>query len=462
MSGAENTTAHATEHTAEHAEHAEGATDVARTIVIGAGLAGLAAARALASRGHRVTVLEARDRTGGRVHSIRAPGLDSPIELGAEWIAGEGRVHELLREAGTTLHHADGEFVVQLPEEEPEHVDEQEELAGAVLERLREAMADFDGDLPLAEALERWCSDPGLAHDRMMLLSYAQGFHAADPARCSTRWFLLVEENQSAGESEYRSAEGSSRVVSLLQEGLGERCTVHLETVVTRVEWRPGAVAVHATQGGRDVTFEGSRLVVTLPIGVLSLAPGSEGSVTFDPPLGGKQEALSHIAMGPALRVTLVFREAFWRDLPEFEDFLFVQSFDQPLPTWWRLDPDTLPALVGWAAGPQLTFAGTLEGDALRDAAVRSMAHAFGVPVGTVRQGLVSWHAHDWTRDPYSRGAYTYMLTGGADAHRALGEPVEGTLYFAGEATAGDGFNATMEGAVRSGERVASEILGAR
>lgn len=435
--------------------------DGARTIVIGAGLAGLAAARALAGAGHTVTVLEARDRTGGRVHSIRTPGLDAPIELGAEWIAGEGRVHDLLREAGTTLLQADGEFVVQLPEEEREHVDDQEELAGAVIERLREAMENFEGDLPLIEALDRWCSDSRLSHDRAMLLSYAQGFHAADPTRCSTRWFLLVEENQSAGESEYRSADGSSRVVSLLQEGLGDRCTLQLDTVVHRVEWRRGAVTVHATQGEREVTFEGSRAVVTLPVGVLSLAPESAGSVTFDPPLDGKGGALSHIAMGPALRVTLVFREAFWRELPEFEDFLFVQSFDQPLPTWWRLDPDTLPALVGWAAGPQLAFAGTLEGDALRDAAVRSMAHAFGVPVGTVRQGLVSWHAHDWSRDPYSRGAYSYVLTGGVDAYRTLGEPLEGTLYFAGEATAGDGFNATMEGAVRSGERVAAEILGA-
>ena len=430
----------------------------ADVLIIGAGLAGMTAARDLARRGLRVTLLEARSRSGGRVWTHRADGFPHPIELGAEWISQEGLVPDLLREAGVTLLEADGEFVVNMPDG-VEHADDQEDIAGAAMERLREGMQSYDGDLTLAEALDRWCDDPAVADDRMMLVSYAQGFHAADPERCSTRWFLEVEVNQSAGASELRCSEGSDRIVSLLQASMPATCTTHHDTVVRTIRWRKGNVEVDAEQDGRTVTFTAPRAVVTLPLGVLQASDADAGRVRFEPPLEGKADALSLIAMGSALRVTLVFRERFWRDLPELEDFLFVQAFEQPLPTWWRLDPPEIPALVGWAAGPQLAYAGSLSGDALRDVAVRSLANAFGVESGIVRGALLSWHTHDWSRDPFSRGTYSYVLAGGTEAYKSLAAPVDDTLFFAGEATVGDGYNATMEGAMRSGVRAAAEVL---
>lgn len=430
----------------------------ADVLIIGAGLAGMTAARDLARDGVRVTLLEARDRSGGRVWTHRANGFPHPIELGAEWISAEGLVPDLLRGAGVTLLEADGEFVVNMPDG-VEHADDQEEIAGAAMERLREGMATYEGDLTLREALDRWCDDPALASDRAMLTGYAQGFHAADPDRCSTRWFLEVEVNQSAGASELRSSEGSDRVVSLLQASMPSSCTTHHDTVVRTIRWRRGSVEVEAEQDGRTVTFTAPRAIVTLPLGVLQASDVASGAVCFDPPIDSKGEALSLLAMGSALRITLVFRERFWQDLPELEEFLFVQAFDQPLPTWWRLDPPEAPALVGWAAGPQLAYAGSLSGDALRDVAIRSLANAFGVESGIVRGALLSWHTHDWTRDPFSRGTYSYVLAGGTEAHAALAAPLDDTLFFAGEATVGDGYNATMEGAMRSGVRVAAEVL---
>lgn len=426
-------------------------------IVIGAGVAGLTAARDLSNAGLRVTILEARDRVGGRVWTHRERGFDHPIELGAEWVSTEGLVADALRGANTELLEADGEFVVQMPEG-TEHADDEEEITGEAMKRLRDGMKDYEGDLALTDALNRWCSDPAIADDRAMLTSYAQGFHAADPDRCSTRWFLEVEENQSAGMSELRSRDGSDRIVTLLKDSLGASCTTELDTVVRTVRWTRGHVEVTATKGGRDVTFTAPRAIVTLPLGVLLAPEDDSGAVTFDPPLESKREPLSLLAMGSARRVTLVFREPFWHSLPELEGFLFVQSFDQPLPTWWRVDPPDVPAMIGWAAGPQLAYAGSLSDDALRDVAIRSLANAFGIESGVVREHFVSFHTHDWARDPFARGAYTYVLSGGIDAHRALAEPLDGTLYFAGEATAGGGFNATMEGAMRSGVRVAAEV----
>ncbi len=426
-------------------------------LIIGAGVAGLTAARDLTRAGHRVIVLEARARVGGRVWTHRADGFAGPIELGAEWIANEGLVRDLLTEAGVPLTEADGEFVVHMPDDSDES-ESPDEIADEVVQRLRDRMANYEGDLTLTDALNRWCDEPALATQRAMLVSYAQGFHAADPDRCSTRWFLEVEVNQSAGASELRSDEGAERLITLLQEAAGERCTIHCDTVVKRVRWQQGRVELDADTNEQPTTYRATRAIVTLPLGVLHAAPDATGAVAFDPPLDDKCEALELLAMGSALRLTLVFREQFWRSLPELEDFLFVQAFDQPLPTWWRLDPPDLPALVGWAAGPQLAYAGSLRGDALRDAAIRSLANALGVEAGIVRAHLVSWHTHDWAADPFSRGTYSYVLAGGHDAHRTLGAPVADTLFFAGEATAGEGYNATMEGAMRSGVRVAGEV----
>jgi len=434
---------------------APGASDV---IIIGAGLAGLSAARDLAATGSRVTVLEARGRSGGRVWTHRVDGFDHPVELGAEWISKEGLVPDLLRDAKVQLVEADGEFVVHMPEG-VEHADDQQEIAGAVMQRLRQGMQSYKGDLTLTEALERWCNDPALSSERTMLVSYAQGFHAADPDRCSTRWFLEVEVNQSAGASELRSREGSGRIVSLLEASMAATCTIHHDTIVRTVRWSRGRVEVDAQHDGRSVTFTAPRAISTLPLGVLQASDVASGTVNFEPPLDGKNDALALLAMGSALRITLIFRERFWEDLPDLDDFLFVQALEQPLPTWWRLDPPETPAMVGWAAGPQLAYAGSLSGDALRDVAIRSLANAFGVESGIVRDNLVSWHTHDWTRDPFARGTYSYVLAGGMDAHESLGAPIDDTLFFAGEATVGEGYNATMEGAMRSGVRAAAEIL---
>jgi monoamine oxidase len=95
----------------------------------------------------------------------------------------------------------------------------------------------------------------------------------------------------------------------------------------------------------------------------------------------------------------------------------------------------------------------------LLDLAVRSLANALGLSRRDVSARLEYHHFHDWGSDPFARGGYTYVRVGGIDAHRTLAEPVAGTLYFAGEATCGEGLNATMEGAVRSGRRAAAELL---
>jgi monoamine oxidase len=174
-----------------------------------------------------------------------------------------------------------------------------------------------------------------------------------------------------------------------------------------------------------------------------------------------KQEAMDHLDMGHVYKVELQFREEFWRDVPPLADFLFLQDSSQAFATWWSMSPAQAPLLCGWTAGPR---ADRLVGTSLvglLDLAVDSLAGAMGIPRAGVEAQLVSGHLHDWQADPYARGSYTNVLVGGHNAWKELAQPLEHTLFFAGEATCGHGYNATMEGAIASGRRAADQILNA-
>jgi monoamine oxidase len=415
------------------------------SLIIGAGLAGLAAAERLISAGRSVTVLEARDRIGGRVLTAGKDGR-VPLDLGPEWIGEDGCVHDLLAAAGVSLVRADGNRIQRVRggwqslEDRPDSVGK----------FLKGAPQRFKGDIALEDALairggpaRKWRA--GLTE----LYAYVEGFNAADPSRVSLRWLSEVESNQPADRSDLRSAEGTHRAVDLLAAKCRGLCDLRLETVAREIRWRRGEVKV-ITAAGESLLAESA--VITVPLPCLD-------RMHFDPDLPDKRDAARLLEMGSVTKLLLHFREPFWRGIAELRDMLFLHAFDQPFPTFWiPLDPEA-PRLTAWAGGPQSDRLGTGDTRALVTLAVRSLAGALGMREADVSALLLDHHHHDWNGDPYSRGAYSYVCVGGAAAHRTLAAPVEGTLFFAGEATCGRGYNATMEGAVESGRRAADEVL---
>jgi monoamine oxidase len=419
-------------------------------IVIGGGLAGLAATSQLAEAGKTVLLLEARNRLGGRVLTRRIPHLPHPIELGPEWIDQSSSIFSLLHESGAATVAAEGGRYLRVGGA-LERFDEPPRDAESLVDRIRRLPGP---DRTLIEALDLCCGEARYAESRAEFLSYVEGFHAADPTRVSARWLARVEETQPADASAFHSLDGVDRALESLLPAADDSVVLQLDTVVEEVEWSRGGVTIRARREGARHVYRAARVICTLPLGVLQA-----GSVRFNPALDAKRPGLEGMKMGQATKVILQMRRPFWKSLPGLEDMLFLHDFTQPLPTWWTSSPTETPCITGWAAGPQFARIADHKGDRLLTLATTSLAGALGIPEGDVSQELVNWHYHDWNNDPFALGAYSYVVAGGLDSWKALAEPLEGSLYFAGEATVGDGYNATMEGAVESGKRAARQVL---
>jgi monoamine oxidase len=405
-------------------------------VVIGAGAAGLAAARELSGAGRRVVILEARERIGGRIFTIHQPDLALPIELGAEFIHGEVEETFSIVDAAALL-------VYRLPDDhwwsrggEWERVENFWKTMRGVFARIRPGR-----DRSFVEFLR---AQRGLsARTKEMALGFVEGFNAAHADRISA--LALREEGDSEEFKQFRIANGYDAVIAWLRAGLDpQRVTTRLATAVTEVAWRGGAVTVRTSRGE---SLHASAAVITIPAGVLK----TPDAIRFTPSLRDHERALERIEVGHVVKVILRFRERFW------DDFDFVHSDDAHFPTWWTAAPVRAPLLTGWAGGHAADRLLAEGGDAIIERGMASLAAVLRVPRKRVAAQLDAAYGHDWQSDEFSRGAYSYAGVGGSHAYRALAKPVKNTLFFAGEATSDQ--TGTVAGAIASGRRAAREIL---
>jgi len=435
--------------------------------VIGAGAAGLAAAQRLREQGVDVAVLEARDRIGGRVWTLRPEDLTVPIELGAEFLHGDTpELDRLTREAGLrTIDVAGRRWMsaggrLRLEDDFWERLDR-------VMRRLDD---ERDPDRSFADAIAGMRSVAPA--DRRLAVQYVEGFHAADTGRISER--SLAEGGSPRGDVRERRIrrviEGYDRVIaSLAAPVLGN---VTLGTAVSRVRWRPRGVEVeHGVPGDNERRIiEARAAIVTVPLGVLQAphSDGGAGGIVFDPPLPDKQRAVTELVMGTVARVVLQLDEPFWVGKwfarhagdDRFDTMSFLMSQARvPFPIWWTPYPVRAPMLVGWRGGPAARGLSAMTRDETVAAATQSLAAVLDMTQRSVQKHVVAAFTHDWTNDPFARGAYSYVGVGGETAAARLARPVKGTLFFAGEHADREGRNGTVHGAVASGWRAADSVL---
>ena len=420
-------------------------------IVIGAGAAGLHAARRLASAGRRVVVLEGRGRIGGRILTHRAPELPCPVELGAEFLHGDAKLSRgILKEAGAAVVDVDPEQW-----EARDGAIGQSDLWPEVRRVMRKLDKRREPDRSFAEFLAAEGSDVS-EEARESARAFVEGFHAADLARISER--SLAEDPGIEGATDTaRIPDGYDQLVRHLADSLPDG-TIRLSHAVERVRWSRGSVTVQ----GRGFSLDARACVVTAPLALLGdAAESGPGAIRFDPPVRALADAQRALALGDVVRVALVLdrvpaallRPRMRSDRGLDGDF-FLHTPREPFNVYWSITPATRPILIAWAGGGRTrALSRDVDGGSLAAAAIESFARATGLPPG---EGIRDFVSHDWRADPFSRGAYSYTQVGGGEANAPV---VEDTLYFAGEAFAG-GTIGTVEGALETGEAAAAKWSG--
>ncbi len=423
-------------------------------VIIGAGVAGLAAARELARAGLDVTCVEARSRIGGRVFTIHDRLSPFPIELGAEFI--HGRPHQIwdiinadslsaYERSGHALHFQDGRILED---------QEVSEIGEGVLSRLSrwakrkdESFDEFLRRSDQPNQIKNWAR------------GYVEGFNAARAERISVASLKQDAEAADAieGDRSFGLTRGYDSLAQVMVRAIpAHQSVIRLNTLVDRVEWSRGWAVVcgRSTLDHQPFTLRCKYLVVTASLGVLQSVAAGTGVIRFEPEPKRVLQAARKLEFGDVYRLTFRFRNAFWAEDERFETIGFLLSNEKVFPTWWTTHPMISPLLTAWTAG---SAADSLLGLEKTDVARKALDTLARILDRTLPRPEAVYF-HDWHTDPLFRGAYSYTPVNGLAARKALCQPVEETLFFAGEATDTDGHASTVHGAIQSGIRAAQQI----
>jgi monoamine oxidase len=418
--------------------------EIVTVAIIGAGAAGLAAWCELKSAGINAVLLEARDRIGGRVLTDRSIYL--PVELGAEFVHGEPpAIWSILREAQLEVVQSSGDLMV-LGEEGLRLCPKYWEIIEKVDQQI-----DLTREMAYDRFLERAQASP---FEKLLSRSHVEGFNAAHAELISASAVAIGD--RATPRKQFRIVSGYGSLIDWLAADVPSEL-IRLQTVVREIRWQQGRTEIVADTPTGERVLQAAQVLITIPLGVLKASPDTRGAVRFIPPLAQKETALGNLEMGHVVKLIISFRERFWR---KHGPFGFAVSFGENVPTWWTQDPTPSNFLTGWAAGPAARNLNGLSSNELLDRAIGSLSRTFDKSESWLRKCIFRLHYHDWSKDLFSLGAYSYPKVNGLQAAKILAEPIDETIYFAGEATDFTGANGTVHAAVQSGRSAAQKIAG--
>jgi monoamine oxidase len=432
-------------------------------IVIGAGISGLAAARQLRNAGLRVTVLEARDRIGGRVSTIRqAAFANVPFEAGAQFIHGRqhasGELNPIWNLAVTQnwprvafgADPAETRRTGRVVGNDTSIYTAFTDFEDWMIDTKKPSLSSGQTSYSIGQAVSDWISDQGLTTQQQSdLRAICQADIEEDQGAALSEISLLGFDEDlgyDVGGDQILTGGYDTLAQHLLTSptGLDVRLSHQVQTVDTRTR----QCRVTTNMG----VFEGDYVLCTLPLGVLQA-----GNVSFLPAFStAKQTAISRMGMGTLDKVTMRFNRRFWPTATNW--FLNLKSSAPWAGSFTSAEWQTgANLLIWWYQGPEArTRQTTMTDPQLRDAALAEVAAAF--PSANTNT-LQAYHVTRWHTDPFSRGTYSFPKVGAAVSDfDALATREGARLYFAGEATHNQ-YWGTVHGAYLSGQREAASIL---
>ncbi len=422
--------------------------DQIEILVIGAGSSGLMAARELAKAGKKVTILESRDRIGGRIWSLSEVDFGYPAQGGGEFVHGEAPVTKaLIQEAGLTFVSESEDGEVWTTRDGPLSLHKSFTEGSEALE---EKLEKLDGDISVADFLHTYFDTEQYTNLRNSILKMVEGYDAADPHRVSaltlkSSWFGKVYH------ADGWIKEGYGGLLNFLKKECEDNgVEIIFNTAVISIEYNAGKVTVKTPNGK---PYHANKAIITVPLPVLK-------TIKFVPDISEKISLVSKIGFGSAIKLLIKFKSQWWKhstdkDLSKLSFALCNDDFT----AWWTQYPIETNVIVGWMAGPNAEKNKDLSEDHLFDLGILALANIFSLDKDFLRNEVEMRTVINWSSDPYALGAYSYTAMDTADARERLAEPVGNTIFFAGEALCTDEETATVEGALRSGLDAAKRVL---